>query len=106
MAMNYRRMGQVLAANKVLGMGVAISVILALLSPFTASLNNGVSIGIGVGIASIYKQQAISKQGAEVTAHRQSGGKKGSAWAAAGIGLLSLIMYFVLAVPIYLAFQH
>jgi hypothetical protein len=99
MAINYRRMGQSAKAWCALLLGLVTAVglltVAVLLPDSLSTATRGVAIGIVVGMFYLAKQLQ-SRQYEEFLA---AGGRKASAWAAAGIGLacLAVVMGGLLA---------
>lgn len=95
MALNEHRIGRASAAIKTLLAGVVATGFLLTLGLVVP--DNIPTFPISIGSLFVMSAIAKSRQGALVTQHFSAGGKRGSGWAAAGIGILSL---FVVMVPL------
>jgi hypothetical protein len=93
MAQNYRRMGKMESAFAALAAGVGVTLAVALLASW---IPNGAGMGIPVALCFGVRRAAESLQGPAVDSHVNAGGKLGSKWAAAGLGLTFLALVCLL----------
>ena len=87
MAMNSLRLGKGSNAAAVLAVGLLVTVPALVLGPL---IPQGVSVGIGFGFFLAARMAAKALQGPAVEQHVLHGGKLGSKWAAAGLGIALL----------------
>jgi hypothetical protein len=90
MALNYKRLGRSSTAWLTLGVGVLVTGLLVASGFFLPSGPWDTGIGIGLLIGTI--RLANNLQRGLVDAHRQAGGKVGSRWVGAAIGIGVLII--------------
>jgi hypothetical protein len=93
-AHNCKTLGQVKLVSKVWSIGTAVSVGTMVLSMFVPDNFPSLPIPIALTIGSFY--YAKSLHGEDYERHILSGGQRASTWAAAGFGVLGLIICLVL----------
>ena len=93
MALNEHRLGRASAAIKTLLAGLVATGFLLTIGLVVPA--NIPTFPISIGSLVVMSSVAKSRQGALVTQHFAAGGKQGSGWAAAGIGILSLLVALV-----------
>ena len=89
MAFNYQRLGKKNNAIAALAIGVAVT---GLAIAFGNRIPASATTGVAVGLVAATKSLAKSLQGATVEAHVSRGGPLGSRWAAAGLGLVLMVL--------------
>lgn len=102
MTLNERRIGRASAGWAILGGGVVVSGLLfglAFLLP-----DNVPSLPLSIGPIIAMRLWAQKRQGAFVNEHIMLGGKKGSGWAAFGIGMACLVVIVAIAVFVALVY--
>jgi hypothetical protein len=93
LALNEHRLGRAGAALKSLLGGVVAT---GFLLTIGLVVPQGVpTLPLSIGSLVVMSQIAKSRQGAVVAQHFAAGGKRGSGWAAAGIGILALLVVMV-----------
>jgi hypothetical protein len=89
MALNYKRLGKKNNAIATLAIGVAVT---GVAIAFGGRIAPYATTGVAVGLLAATLNAARSLQGATVEQHLQRGGQLGSRWAAAGLGLILLVV--------------
>lgn len=99
MARNDRALGHADEARKTVIWGlVATAALVALVLVLPEGTPNGV---IPVAYTVVMGQIAHKTQGAQIAAHLEGGGSKGSPWLAAGVGALCLVLFMVAAITAF-----
>jgi hypothetical protein len=93
MALNENRIGRTVAAIKTLLAGLVATGLLLTIGLIVP--DNIPTFPISIGSLFVMSAIAKSRQAGFVTQHYAAGGKHGSGWAAAGIGLLSLVVVLI-----------
>lgn len=95
LAINYKRLGKSAAAWKAVLLGTLGTALLVGIG--IAIDNSAVGSGIGIGVLVGMMGLARSVQGPVVAEHVSRGGRLASGWGATGIGVLTVVLAFVLA---------
>jgi hypothetical protein len=99
MAVNYRRLGQQGHAALILVLGLLVSTVAVLVAYYMPS---AASTPLGIGLLLGTRIMALKLQGGAVAKHVSQGGKLGSKWVAAGVGLgFMVILFLSIFVPVY-----
>lgn len=96
MAVNEQRLGRPKGVITSLAIGVALTAVVVGLAAILPDNFPGLPLGL-LGMGAI-RGVAQMKQAEAVARHLQWGGRKGSSWAAAGIGLLGAVILLVVVV--------
>ena len=96
MSINERRVGRTGAAWKTLALGTLGAAVLIAIATVLPNGTGGAAVGL-VPVIVMYRI-AQSRQHAIVQAHLDAGGKRGSGWAAFGLGLACLVPVLVISV--------
>ena len=89
MALNYHRMGKKNSALAAFVMGMAVT---GLAIAFANLIPPYLTTAVAIGLVVATKNAAKALQGAAVEERVRQGGKMGSRWAAAGLGLALLVI--------------
>ena len=100
LAHNYRRLGNLRAANQVLLGCIALTVVIIAVSLALPFRIGGMGLSMPQLIAIVY--YARYQQGGRISAHKEAGGKVVSNWLAAGVGLLVLAVLAATALAVVL----
>ena len=93
LAVNYKRLGKASLGILTFVLGI---VFMALLIKLDINIPQGATIGVALALAFGAQALAVCLQGSNIDAHIQAGGKVGSRWFGAALGLAGLVLTLAL----------